>query len=188
MEHKNDKDSLNLINDEEILYVPKKNYVEFLICFPLTVIISVFLFLYMYNIAVKVYSLWVSFLILLFIYLCYILYTYLRDFFFTKIILTNKRILIHRFNKPFSINYSEIKRIIYNYGKIGPSYFIMLLKPYRFYKINFIPSDKLREEIKKNNMEILLHQSEPIFFCIMLKEIQNLSSVAYWKDPETSSG
>lgn len=170
MEYKNDQYSLNLINDEEVLYVPTKNYIEFLICLPLTIIISIFLFIYMYNVSIKSDNPWASFLILLCIYFCYILYSYLRDFFFTKLILTNKRILIFRFNKIISINHNQIKRIIYNYGKIGPSYFIVLSKPYKFYKINFIPSEQLREEIQKINIEI----PNKISYFVLSEIINNL--------------
>lgn len=159
MEYEHKKYSVNLINGEEVLYVPNKTKIEFFICFPFAIFACCFLSWCVYILGLKINSIQYSlFLMCILVFYIKSLYQYIQDFFFTNTILTNKRILLVRFNKIIDISYDEIEKISYYYGSISylrPSNFTVLLNSNTVYKVNFIPKELFKEKLEGINQDII---------------------------------
>lgn len=151
MEIKNKNIFLNLNDGEEILYIAEKEKFAFYfydlpIIFGLLPIFSFFLFITVSNNAP--FTL-IGCILLILLFFIYFTYLDIRDLFYSDLVLTNKRILLSRFNKLISIDYSQIKYISGSSyrGKSGTT--ISLKSKSRFYLISFINPYKFKEKFKE---------------------------------------
>lgn len=119
IEIKNKNIFLNLDDDEEIVYVAEKiNKPTFLFCTILPYLAVIFLFFFLILLFLAGFYkesttnlIDFGFLFLVGIIMFFIVKKQLIDYFYTDIILTNKRILISKFNHLTSIENSQVKRI-----------------------------------------------------------------------------
>lgn len=117
-------------------------------------IIVLILMLFLFISSAKTTSIAVFlFSMLCFSILLFNFYIIAKDYFFTDIILTNKRIIIVRFNRPTSIDFSNIKSIFgvsrgsFFYRNL--SYLTLRLKKIRFYNICFINCNEFKNKFKE---------------------------------------
>ncbi len=149
------KISFTLADNEKVVYSPNKNKVEFFIFFLLSLFAFMFFISFIIALTLKsVFDIGELFFILMIVLGCNSLYEYVRDYIFTKTVLTDKRIIIVRFNKIISFNYNEVTKIYYQKGILSPSYFAILLNSNKIYKVNFIPSKQFKQKIEEINQEI----------------------------------
>ena len=178
MECMNNRYSLNLTDSEQVLYIPNKNNVEFFVSFPLAVFGFCFFSWIIGVLTLKnVFILSELFIIALDVLCARQLYEYFRDYFFSKIFLTNEKIIIFRFNKIISVNYNQIEKIYYQEGRKSPSYFAILLNSQKIYKISFIPIKQFKQKIEEINQEIQYKNS--VFWS---SEILNTIYLAFSKN------
>lgn len=149
MEIKSKNILLNLNKNEEIVYVEEKNKTEFYCFAPIVVCLGA-PFLSFFLIASFFTPLKHSWIIFpLWIFIIYLSYAYIRDYFFTEIVLTNQRLIISRFNKPIFVDYNQIKSI-WGFSLVNaPSVTTIKVNPKKFYRIHFINELKLRNKIKE---------------------------------------
>jgi len=153
MEIKNKNIFLNLNGDEEVLYVAEQNKWEFYLWgLPLFIIVLPLLSFFVIMSVISGFQLvsiwWEIFGTFLLLFILYTAYTNIRDCFFTDIILTNQRLLIIRFNKLISIDYSQIKYISGNSLR-GPSITRISLQSKKFYLISFVDPYKFKKKLKE---------------------------------------
>lgn len=152
MKFKNKNIEINLLDNEEVLYIPNKNKIECLIC-PIWALFCFCFLLFCFSAIILIFEpksiLYALFLMFFVILSRNELYQYIRDSIFTKIVLTNNRIIIFRFNNIISINYSEIKKISYHYGTREASYVKLLLNSNKMHKVNFIPEEQFKAKIEE---------------------------------------
>lgn len=158
MEYTNNKCSISLASDEQILYVPNKDKEEFWVNITWSTVLFLF-FIWLgfqvpkYIIPSAVIS---TELILLIISSAFLgeIYTYIRDYWFSQVILTSKRLIIMRFNKMISVDYNEIKKIYYRDFGYHPTFFLIELISNRVYKVNFVPRFQFKEQFEEINFDI----------------------------------
>lgn len=148
MKIKNKNLFLNLNENEEILYIAERNKGEFIYLTLLSILPIFLLFIcVIIFIIAKVYSFYSLFGTLLFMFMIYTTFTQIRDYFFTEIILTNKRLIISQFNKLSFVDYNEIDSIIslMNRARIYPM--LLRLKSKKKYVIFFVNIQKLKDKL-----------------------------------------
>ena len=148
MELKNKNIVLNLNQGEEIVYFYNKTKLDcfFHIILYCMMSIPTFLLCFIVSWLYGAFVLWiVTFMIL------YFMYRQIRDYFFVDLILTNQRILIIKFNKLISIEFSQIK-YIFNAGIWGPLWgppsVDIRLKNYKGYMVSFVDSKELSRQLR----------------------------------------
>jgi len=158
---------LNLNEGEEIVYVAEKSKFEFYCFVPFIVFVVIPLSSFFVFMSIAIPLKGSCLILLLWITLFYMSYIFIRDYFFSNLILTNQRLILYRFNNPIFIDNRIIKNISRSISVNGPIPTIISLKSNKTYRIYFVDDSKLKakfeeicsnynDEIKEQNSGILL--------------------------------
>lgn len=148
LEIKNKNIFLNLSDGEEIVYVAEKNkgeFYSFALMHFLAVLFFSFFILISFFITMK--SLWLLYTV--WVISISFFYLYIRDYFFTEVILTNNRLILSRFNKLTFIDFKQIKNIwTLPIATNVPIATNISIQPKKRYRIYFISEQNLRNNLK----------------------------------------
>lgn len=149
METKNKNILLNLNDGEEIVYIAEQRREDliFVILFIIFAIPLSIFFMLLFFLAIKKGP-WVAPIIaIVSLYWIYFSYIYIRDYFFSELILTNQRLVISRFGKLIFIDNSKIKLI--NEWKYGIPRTHIFTEPKKMYLVTNIHGTKLEHKFKE---------------------------------------
>lgn len=149
IEIKNKNIFLNLNDDEEIVYIPEQRREDlfFVILFIIFAVPLFLWFILMFFVAMEKGS-WVApIMAIVALYFPYFSYIYIRDYFFSELVLTNQRLIISRFGKLIFINNNQIKLINEWSNGIARTYIKTDTK--KIYLVTNIRGTKLEHKFKE---------------------------------------
>jgi len=151
MEIKNKNIYQYLDQDEEILYVSEKQRWRFYFNIPVFILLSISamsVFIYMCNIPNNRNMLFMLIFVLLLFSLCFT-YKLISDYYFAEIIITNKKMILSKFNKFTPIEFKQIRYINASSRGFSGTFLSIVLNSRKFYFINFVKFSNLLLKLKQ---------------------------------------